>query len=383
MNKVPMWKIKREIIRVFRVFFHFFIRIFKDLYFRRWYDFVRSRSKITTKGILNFSGEVAIYLIYPKFGVLASHLDMLDELMKAGIAPIVVSNLPLSQADLQEIEKRSAIVIQRPNVGYDFGGYRDGILSIANDLHTFKRLWILNDSVWYIPHSVSWFDKVRLCDEDFIGASSTLTRGNRNRYQDVKSYWPYEKTHPLFHYGSFALSIGPRILSDPKFVKFWRKLKITDNKAQTVMRGEIGLSQWAIRNGYSHRATSNLDRLDLELDNMTIVELRSIFEKLILLESKSLQELRDTVNSIDLDDPDARSILSSFILFATCRCGFAYALAAYAIEKHGFHFLKKLPLRLNPDSYKNIKQIAETVPGRIGDNIREEIESMPGALHKS
>jgi len=39
-------------------------------------------------------------------------------------------------------------VIERPNFGYDFGGYRDGILLLEAWGIAPERLLILNDSIW-------------------------------------------------------------------------------------------------------------------------------------------------------------------------------------------------------------------------------------------
>lgn len=99
MIHIPRWQLLRELRRVRRQIWEFSAELLLRLYFRRWYDLVTSRAIQRTKGALPFGREVAIYLIYPVGGLLASHLHMLAELRRAGISPLVASNLPLTEAD--------------------------------------------------------------------------------------------------------------------------------------------------------------------------------------------------------------------------------------------------------------------------------------------
>ncbi|UHS58215.1 MULTISPECIES: rhamnan synthesis F family protein [Agrobacterium] len=374
MDSGALWKLKRELIRVFRQV----EGPLKSRYFRYRYDLITSKEVRSTEGEAQITDEVALYLIYPDAGVLPSHLNMLDEIINAGITPIVVSNLPLTRDGKKKILNRCSVLIERPNVGYDFGGYRDGILSLSKGISRWKRLWLFNDSTWYIPQKTSWFDAVRQRSEDFIGASSTSTRGGVESFRDVHSYWPYSIDSNLFHYGSFALSIGPRILSDPAFLRFWRKLNITDDKKQTVVRGELGLTQWVKRHRYSHCATTNLDELDVIVSQMALPELRSLAETVLLLDNAKVESLRKSVCQVGSDGKFDRPALEAFILFATARFGFAYAMADFIIGHRQFHFLKKSPVWLNSTSARTIEEIAERIPGFIGESIRNEVRGLRG-----
>lgn len=134
MGNIPTWKIKRELQRMQHSGTSFFSELVRRLYFRRYYDLVTSKEIRRSNGAAPLQREVAIYLIYPGRGILASHLFMLRELQREGISPIVVSNLPLRHQDRDRLLDTATLIIERPNVGYDFGGYRDGILDIAETL---------------------------------------------------------------------------------------------------------------------------------------------------------------------------------------------------------------------------------------------------------
>ena len=166
MKKIPLWKLKREILRLGRTIWNLPGIAWEYLSLRPRYDRSAPLSRKIHHGAKPLTGEVAIYLIFPAQGVLPSHMHMLEHLETQGITPVVVPTLPLSQADMDRILPLSAMVIERPNVGYDFGGYRDAVLQLGDRLPTLERLYILNDSVWMIDAPRSWFEE----GSEFVGA---------------------------------------------------------------------------------------------------------------------------------------------------------------------------------------------------------------------
>ena len=98
---------------------------------------------------------------------------MLEQLRNAGISTLVVSNIPLRDPDRSQLVELTTVVIERPNVGYDFGGYRDGIFDFTENLQNLDRVCLLNDSVWLMPHRPSWFEQARTMGKDFVGATSS------------------------------------------------------------------------------------------------------------------------------------------------------------------------------------------------------------------
>lgn len=147
----------------------------RKLYFRKYYDLVTSRAIKRSVGAVPLGRDVAIYLIFPSSGVLTSHLYMLQKLRKSGISPIVVSNIPLNAPDREKLSDFAARIIERPNTGYDFGGYRDGVLEISEHLAKLERIWLINDSVWLVPQAQNWFEQVRTMNEDFVAATSNFS----------------------------------------------------------------------------------------------------------------------------------------------------------------------------------------------------------------
>lgn len=365
MSSIPFWKIKRELKRVRRSGAGVVSELLRKLYFRRYYDRVTSKEIRRTFSADTLKREVAIYLIYPAHGVLASHLFMLRELQREGISPIVVSNLPLSDHDRDQLLGAATRIIERPNVGYDFGGYRDGVLDIAAELPKLDWVWLLNDSVWLAPRPDSWFAQARAMNTDFTGATSSFsilrnTLFGTKRF-DAANYrkivWNHQTNNPNFHYGSYALCIATTILQDPQFLDYWRSLEIRNGKKHTVRRGEIGLSQWAIRHGYSHSATHEIDQLPHELAALSDEVLDQTTRELILFKDTALANIRPTVLGTEISSAKGRAERTCLILAAVARHGSAYALALYHLRHTSYPFLKKSPLWLSANGPEHLLKI--------------------------
>lgn len=350
-----LWKIKREIKRIARNSQDFTIEMIRKVYFRRYYDYVKNKEIKKTVGAIPLGKEVAIYLIFPSKGLMDSHIYMLSELLDAGISTIVVSNIALEVLEREKILQYAARIIERPNTGYDFGGYRDGILEISDHLSQLERVWLFNDSVWLLPQGSSWFSQARSLNKDFVAATSSfsvfLKSGLRIKQVAPSNYksinWRHQPYNFNFHYASYALCIGSSILKDSRFLAYWKNLEIRNDKKRTVRRGEIGLTQWVLKNRYSHAATHEIDLLDEELKALNNYELDHAAREVILLDDPQMVPIKKKVLETDVRSAEGRRERIGLILTATARRGSAYALALYNLRRHHFPFLKKSPLWLS------------------------------------
>lgn len=380
MSQNSLWKIKRELQRLSRNSKVMAADLIRKLYFRRYYDLVTSKDIRRTDGAVPLGNEVAIYLIFPSTGLLSSHFHMLVQLRNAGISPLVVSNIPLSDADRSQLVEHSTVVIERPNVGYDFGGYRDGILEVTEYLQKLDRVWLLNDSAWLMPHQPSWFEQARSMGKDFVGATSSFSilrkswfgkkRLNVTEYRSIS--WLHEPNNSNFHYASYALCMGSAILKDRNFLKYWEKLDIRNDKKHTVRRGEIGLTQWVLKHGYTHGDTYEIDQLDKELDQQSDVELDKIARELVVFRGTQLAAIKTKVLATDPNSAEGRFDRKGLILMAAARHGSAYALAIYILRQHEFQFLKKSLLSLSSDGPDTILDVLDSLEGQGGLNIADE-----------
>lgn len=366
---LPLWKIRRELARFGRHLSELPGDLHNLLFATRHYDRTLSLGIRQFEGKLPAAKRVAIFLIFPSSGLLSSHLRTLAYLRAKGYVSLVVSNLPLADADRERLLNESWRYMERPNFGYDFGGYRDGVLSLSDELPQLERLVLINDSAWFpLPGSRDWLDDVEALNVDFAGAASNFgtPRPEIEAFQSIT--WDYRTSRRNFHYCSFALCLRPKVLGDLDFLGFWRRLKLTDKKKRTVRRGEIGFTQWALGRGFSHGATLDVEHLDQDLGALSEERLREVVRDLVIPEEPKLQALW---RQIALDPATPRRDLENLVLLAVSRQGSAYALAGYAMRERGYPFFKKSPLWVSEDSSATSLRLIEGLEPGTGEILAE------------
>lgn len=148
----------------------------------------------------------------------------LYQLHACGFELVIVSNSPrLDPDDMERLKAISALVVERENVGYDFGAWKDGIALIP-DLHALDRLLLVNDSVYGpIHHVSSVLERMGPEDGDMWGATDNW---------DVS-----------FHLQSYFLLLHSAAIRSKTFARFWADVRYVQSKTWVVRRYEIGLTR--------------------------------------------------------------------------------------------------------------------------------------------
>ncbi|MEO0569922.1 MAG: rhamnan synthesis F family protein [Pseudomonadota bacterium] len=373
-KRLTRHKINKELFRVFGQFFRLPSYLWSITFSNLHYQLFYAREVHCLPGKVSLRERVVVYVVYAKQGLQKSHLDCLNYFIENDYAPIVISNLPLSNSDRAQLESLCWQVIERPNVGYDFGAYREGILALGKSLASLQRLVLINDSTWFpLPGSRCWLRDVEKLGVDFAGAASHfgVTKVYPQDFRDQK--WTYHADHPNFHYTSYALSFSERILSDPGFLSYWRRYKLTNQKNRVVRRGEIGLSKWVIKSGYSHGETLNLPSLDEHLKSLSLDRLSRVASSVII----AWPEFEALFLSLDSDPIKAnRTELEKFILCAVATQGGSYALAEHSIIDRGYPFLKKSPICWDRSASDKTLSIISRLPSDNVEHILSEAKGM-------
>lgn len=360
----PLWKIRRELVRLRQQTLELPADVRNFVFGTRNYDRQLAGEARRYDGRLPASQRVAIFVIYPSLGLQPSHFRALSYFRAKEYAVKVVSNHSLREGEREELLNHCWRYIERPNFGYDFGGYRDGVLALGEAVPRLQRLVLINDSTWFpMPGGRDWLDDVEALNADFTGAASHFgaPRPEIEAFRSIT--WNYSSDHRNFHYGSFALCIRPAILTDPSFVSYWRRLRLSDKKKQTVRRGEIGLTQWVLARGFTHGATLDITALDRDLEELNSQQLLEIAQNLIIPE---LPRLNKVVKQVTSNPRASRSDLIKLILLAVARQGASYALAPYAVRERGFPFLKKSPIWLSDESAQITLRLLHEITGSEG-----------------
>lgn len=377
---LPLWKIKRELLRVVaqgddlmrqtlgRSVTHYVTRFLIDPKVR----FV--------KGELTRGKRVAVYLIFPSRGLLASHRVALDYIVRSGYSPVVVSNLPLSDADQADLRGRCSDLILRPNFGYDFGGYRDAMRLLAPEFKALDYLALFNDSSWFpVRPDLDWLRQAEDLGRDFVG--SVCHEGlPARRVQDFSTVpWVVDIERPNFHYGSYSLLIAAPLLASPGFAAFWRRFSPTNNKQLTVRRGEIGLTRWVIDNGFSHGALCPSEGLDRLLDALPAERLREIAVNLIDISQVDLAAMRSA--ALAMDRPDHATLRNTILAYVAYR-GPGYALQDFDTRERAGNFIKKAPMRWSHDAAEATLRLLERCPGADSVFLNEARETFAATYGK-
>lgn len=343
------WKFKRELKRLARHTVDFPIDAMSFVFGSLYYDLFLSSKRRVLSGQQGDSPRRAIYLIFPVQGLLPTHIRTLKYLLSKGLSVTVVSNIPLSTTDEEKLLTMCHCYIERPNFGYDFGGYRDGILSLKKTLCQTKQLILINDSVWFpVSSQTDWLEDVNSLNVDFSGAVSNygMPRVEAENFRDLD--FDYQTDHKNFHYCSFALSFGENILHHPGFMRFWKRFPLTSKKKRTVRRGEIGLTAWVLKHGFTHGETLGVPHLKQYLNALPDHQLAEIASKVIIPEDPRLKAVKKAL--LPQIDTLSRKELTGFILTAATRQGVGYALAYFSVFELGYPFLKKSPLWLDKEA---------------------------------
>jgi lipopolysaccharide biosynthesis protein len=317
--------------------------------------------------------KIAIFLIFPKTGLQDSHLHSLRYMIENGYSPFVVSNLPLSDADIDKLTPVSWRIMIRQNFGYDFGGYRDAILDLAPRLRHLRTLVFFNDSNWFpIPGKMNWLKTAEETSADFVGATVSGFTGKFSMKNFRNNKWHFRTTARNFHYGSFAIMIKRNILNTPDFEIFWRRLRISLGKTRTIRRGERGFTKWALTRQHSHAATSDHRHFDRLLATKSPEEKRHMLQNIILAQDKKAEAFFQEFNIRAESEHMLIENVDALIRTIVGRRGLSASLPQVLIKDFNYAFLKKYPAKEKLSSRDRMANIVRDLPEPIKSIIQNE-----------
>lgn len=243
---IPLWKLKREAIRLGRKAnaVPWYVRG----RFNRWrYDRARGKALRVTPGAQPARPEMAVLLIYQPKGLIGSTFLTLDYFADHGVSTVVVSNTPLSAEDRERLAARCHRIIERPNIGYDFGGYREGVMTLLESGTPLNALYVLNDSIWFpLSRDSDAMDRLRANPADVVG----LLMGNAGKPSPDNEYIQ-----------SYFFRFSGRLIASPEFARYWRHMPLVDDKYLVVHRFERFVSRHFKQRGFKVDALTHWTEL--------------------------------------------------------------------------------------------------------------------------
>ena len=231
---IPLWKLRREWARLKQQIAAIPEAVTEPAA-RRRHDAAFEAGFPWYAGSVAQTDKIALLLVFQPNGITPGTVATCAHLAAKGYAPFIVSNAPLSRADRESLEPVAWRILERPNFGYDFGGYRDGIRQLAKWGFSSRLLLIMNDSIWFpLDTSETLIETLEASDADLTG---TILR-QRGKIRFLESY---------------CYMIPQKTVSSKAFQAYWEQLQLTSNKYKVIRRGERGFSEAMIAAGLDVR----------------------------------------------------------------------------------------------------------------------------------
>jgi hypothetical protein len=265
MTLPPLWKVKRELDRI-RVGVW---RAWRGALIeppRQWlYDRHTEKHQHPVTGRAALTQRVVVLVLFQPKGLASSVQLTLDHLVAQGWSVVVVSNAPLSIRDAAIVTDRAALLLERPNVGYDFGGYRAGLRLLAHLGHRPERLILINDSTWFPLREGD--DTLHRMEALGAAMAGQIFRAEQGRGRD--------------HLESHLLMFSPEALAHPVWARFWNGFVMSDDRVTTILRGEKGLSQALMSAGLRVVGLIGRESFLTCLDRLTDPDLRNVMADVV------------------------------------------------------------------------------------------------------
>jgi hypothetical protein len=274
------YKFKREIHRIFQQL-KAIPEFFTEPWKRKHHDLNRGKNLHTHSGQISQHAKIALLLVYQPTGISEATAWTCQHLVYKGYSPLVISNAPMGQDDLRRLLPWSWKLVERPNFGYDFGAYRDGIWLLSQWCIHPEILIILNDSIWFpLDENETLIQRMESSEAQFVGA---LQLDPLRQTHNVP-----KKKRPF--YGSFFLMAQRGAWVHPAFQAFWANYRMTSNKYKTIRRGERGLSHAMLDAGLRCEAIYTRSALDNYLSGLDAAGLHEVIDDLVTIDESLHQD---------------------------------------------------------------------------------------------
>jgi hypothetical protein len=172
----------------------------------------------------------AVFVVYCSGPLPEFTKCFVESLARAGYSVTIVTNTPLHPQARAFLLQECEWIIDRQNVGRDFGAYQDGIRFVQEHYPKLERMIVANDSVFYFLGRTDALVEALSSDHDLIGVSEVFEHH--------------------YHVASFLLSFGPAILRSDAFRNFWSRYLPLGTRRWAILRGEGILSRDLVRAGF-------------------------------------------------------------------------------------------------------------------------------------
>lgn len=177
--------------------------------------------------------QICLFSHYDKDALIEDYVvNYLNELRQLDIKIIFISTAnDLKDKEINKIKKYCNVVIEKENIGLDFGAWASGIEYLNTQGIKYNKLLLCNDSVYFpLYNPRTMFEKMDNLGYDVWGITDN-----------------YEKK---YHLQSYFLVFNENIVNSKFWEDFWNNFKVYKHKERIINRYEVGISQKIIKNGF-------------------------------------------------------------------------------------------------------------------------------------
>jgi hypothetical protein len=181
---------------------------------------------------------------------------------------VISTGARLTAEQRQSLLGKCHLLIERANLGRDFGAYADGIRVLQQRYSDkIERLILLNDSLYYLENGLSELIAELNGQHDVIGVTEVFEHH--------------------YHIGSYAISFGKRVLVNSRFRNYWRKYLPISTRRWSIHHGELDLTRTVLRAGFRPKVLYHGARLT---PYMQAADMRELLMAIRLLPSYFRQQ---------------------------------------------------------------------------------------------
>ena len=233
--------------------------------------------------------KVAILVVFQPKGIARSLFLTCDHLIDQGYSPFILCNTTLSEDDRVSLLERSALLLERPNFGYDFGAYQDGIRMLSKLGCIPDRLILMNDSTWFPLRSDDTSIARMEASRDSFTGHAFRNETNIGRKRD--------------HMEAHLLMFDRASLECKGFQEFWDQYPASSNRITTIEKGEKGITAAMLNAGFASEGLASRQLLNMRLEDASFETLHKILVKSSFhstkFEPRTLQLLAKASNSYE------------------------------------------------------------------------------------
>jgi hypothetical protein len=206
---------------VLRAWYHLNPRVYSE----------RLRIRRITEGrIKQKSDRYVLFVVYAKRSIPVFIETMLRAIGRSRLNLVISTNALITEEQRDLLLDHCNILIERADLGRDFGGYRDGIRILQRRCNNIERLILLNDSLFYFENGLDALVRGLDGEHDVIGMTEVFEHH--------------------YHIGSYAISVSRAVLQNPRFQRYWKKYRPIPTRRWSIHKGEVGLTRMLMEAGF-------------------------------------------------------------------------------------------------------------------------------------